>query len=103
MDRPNARIVACPRCGRKAERDFRFCPSCGRILDGIGSFEDVLDESFTRLDGSQDGRAGGSAALDSVARLDALSADLRVLEDELDTLAAPPSTSPRASPIMEVS
>jgi len=98
MNRPNARIAACPRCGRKAERDFRFCPSCGRILDGIGSFEEVLEDSFTRLDG----RLDGAEAFDSIARLDALSADLRALEDELDTLA-PPSTSTRASPIMEVS
>lgn len=88
-------IPACPRCGRVAERDFRFCPSCGRLLDGISSFEEVLDGAFTRIRGLE--------AAASLARLEELSAELGKLENELEALCGRSSAPSQPDPIMEVS
>ena len=70
---------SCPRCGAELLGGFRFCPYCGRALDGIDSFEAVLDLSFSKL--------GTAEAGVSVERLDAMDESLRRLETELDEIA----------------
>jgi hypothetical protein len=72
--------MTCSRCGATPEERFRFCPMCGRAADGIGTFEDVLDRSFSRLSGME--------AAFSVERLAEMDESLRMLEHELDDLAA---------------
>lgn len=67
----------CPRCGRDLRSDFHFCPACGRAVDGIASFDAVLDSSFSRLSSAE--------ASASVDRLDALDSDLKILEAELES------------------
>lgn len=72
--------MTCTRCGAELESRFRFCPMCGRAADGIGTFDEVLDQSFSRLSGME--------AAVSVRRLEAMDENLRVLENELDELTA---------------
>jgi len=71
--------MICSRCGKDLQSDFIFCPSCGRAVDGISSFDAVLDSSFSRI-------SAGEAAL-SAERLAKMDEDLRELENELDELA----------------
>ncbi len=70
----------CPRCGRALESGFRYCPECGRAADGIASFSEVLDHSFSRISSAE--------AAVSVEKLSKLSEDLLLLEHELEELAA---------------
>jgi hypothetical protein len=72
--------MICKRCGEDLESRFRFCPMCGRAAEGIGSFEEVLDGSFSRLSGME--------AADSVQRLIKMDENLRELERELDDLSS---------------
>ena len=41
--------MKCAGCGNPIEEDFNFCPRCGRSVEGIKSFEALLDTSFSRL------------------------------------------------------
>jgi len=69
----------CHGCGNILENEFHYCPQCGRPVDGVRTFGEILDRSFARL--------AQNEASCSVERLAELDEDLRVLENELDDFA----------------
>jgi hypothetical protein len=68
----------CSGCGRALEVDFLYCPQCGRPVEELADFQNMLDGSFARL--------AAVEASHSARRLEDLDERLRDLEAELEDL-----------------
>lgn len=71
-------VCICGGCGRTIEKEFIYCPWCGKSKVSILSEENRLDEVFKKLEEIQDNSR--------VDRIKKIGSRLDDLQKELDTL-----------------
>ncbi|MBN1647079.1 MAG: zinc ribbon domain-containing protein [Spirochaetales bacterium] len=71
-------VVFCEHCGNTLLPDYQFCPYCGKNLEKGESLEQVINDSFSRMEQVQ--------AEDFLRRLEKLSSILSDLETEINAV-----------------
>lgn len=72
------KVGFCPSCGRLVLADFRFCPYCGMETRPSPGLEEVVGDSFARLEKSLSER--------TLEEIQALEAQLDLLEADMNLL-----------------
>ena len=74
------KVHVCPFCGKTTDILFSFCPFCGNRLRKEPSFEQVVSDSFSKIQNIEANKVS--------TRIEHLEQRIKTLEHDLDILLA---------------